>query len=64
MAVVAEGVETTDQLRQLGDLGCDYGQGYLFSRPVGAGQAAELLDDEQFSTLTSYRDEEHSLVAA
>jgi len=64
MAVVAEGVETADQLRQLGDLGCDYGQGYLFSRPVGAGQAAELLTDEQFSTLTSYRDEAHSLVAA
>jgi diguanylate cyclase (GGDEF)-like protein/PAS domain S-box-containing protein len=64
MAVVAEGVETADQLRQLGDLGCDYGQGYLFSRPVGAGPAAELLDDEQFSALTSYRDEAHSLVAA
>ena len=28
------------------------------------GQAAELLTDEQFSTLTSYRDEAHSLVAA
>ena len=52
MAVVAEGVETADQLRQLGDLGCDYGQGFLFSRPVGAGAAAELLADEQFSTLT------------
>ena len=64
MAVVAEGVETADQLRQLGDLGCDYGQGYLFSRPVGAGQAAELLTDEQFSTLTSYREEAESVLAA
>ncbi len=64
MAVVAEGVETADQLRQLGELGCDYGQGYLFSRPVGAGQAAELLTDEQFSTLMSYRVEAQSLVAA
>jgi diguanylate cyclase (GGDEF)-like protein len=64
MAVVAEGVETADQLRQLGDLGCDYGQGYLFSRPVGAGQAAELLTDEQFSTLTSCREGAASLVAA
>ncbi|HEX8291974.1 MAG TPA: EAL domain-containing protein [Pyrinomonadaceae bacterium] len=64
MAVVAEGVETADQLRQLGELGCDYGQGYLFSRPVGAGQAAELLTDEQFSTLTSFRAEAASLVAA
>jgi diguanylate cyclase (GGDEF)-like protein/PAS domain S-box-containing protein len=64
MAVVAEGVETADQLRRLGDLGCDYGQGYLFSRPVGAGQAAELLTDEQFSTLTSYREEAESVLAA
>ena len=64
MAVVAEGVETADQLRQLSDLGCDYGQGYLFSRPVGAGQAAELLTDEQFSTLTSFREEAESVLAA
>jgi diguanylate cyclase (GGDEF)-like protein/PAS domain S-box-containing protein len=64
MAVVAEGVETADQLRRLGDLGCDYGQGYLFSRPVGAGQAADLLTDEQFSRLISYREEAESLVAA
>jgi EAL domain-containing protein (putative c-di-GMP-specific phosphodiesterase class I) len=64
MAVVAEGVETADQLRQLGDLGCDFGQGYLFSRPVGAGPAAELLTEEQFSTLTSYREEAESVLAA
>jgi EAL domain-containing protein (putative c-di-GMP-specific phosphodiesterase class I) len=64
MAVVAEGVETADQLRQLGELGCDYCQGYLFSRPVGAGQAAGLLAGEQFSTLTSYPVEAQSLVAA
>ena len=64
MAVVAEGVETADQLRQLGELGCDYGQGYLFSRPVGSGQAAELLTEEQFSTLTSFRAEAATLVAA
>ncbi|HWS86657.1 MAG TPA: EAL domain-containing protein [Pyrinomonadaceae bacterium] len=64
MNVIAEGVETADQLRQLGELGCDYGQGYLFSRPVGAGPAAELLTEEQFSTLTSYRAAAEALVAA
>jgi diguanylate cyclase (GGDEF)-like protein/PAS domain S-box-containing protein len=64
MAVVAEGVETVDQLRQLGELGCDYGQGYLFSRPIGAARAAELLTEEQFSTLTSYREEAESVLAA
>jgi len=34
MDVVAEGVETLSQLTQLRKLNCQYGQGYLFSRPV------------------------------
>ena len=32
--VMAEGIESEDQLRFLMDLGCDYGQGYLLGRPV------------------------------
>jgi diguanylate cyclase (GGDEF)-like protein len=36
MEVVAEGVETLAQLSQLRKLNCEYGQGYLFSRPVEA----------------------------
>jgi diguanylate cyclase (GGDEF)-like protein len=36
MQVVAEGVETLAQLGQLRKLNCQYGQGYLFSRPVEA----------------------------
>jgi EAL domain-containing protein (putative c-di-GMP-specific phosphodiesterase class I) len=36
MDVVAEGVETLSQLSQLRRLNCQYGQGYLFSRPVEA----------------------------
>ena len=31
---MAEGVETEDQLTHLGQMGCDLGQGYLWSRPV------------------------------
>jgi diguanylate cyclase (GGDEF)-like protein len=36
LEVIAEGVETEDQLRQLQELGCNYLQGFLFSRPVDA----------------------------
>ncbi|HWW74476.1 MAG TPA: EAL domain-containing protein, partial [Pyrinomonadaceae bacterium] len=64
MAVIAEGVETGEQLRQLGDLGCDYGQGYLFSRPVGGAQALELLAGSEFTDLTSNREEAASVLAA
>ncbi len=38
IAAIAEGVETSEQATRLLDLGCDVVQGFLFSRPVGAGQ--------------------------
>ena len=41
--VVAEGVETLEQLRFLGARGCDEIQGYYFSRPVPAADFARLL---------------------
>ena len=43
MDVIAEGVETAEQLSQLRDLGCEYAQGYYFSRPVPAEEASELI---------------------
>ena len=43
MLVVAEGVETHEQMDTLWDKGCDYLQGYLFSQPVDAERAALLL---------------------
>lgn len=34
MDAIAEGIETEAQLRQLGALGCEYGQGYFFAKPL------------------------------
>ena len=44
IAITAEGVETAAQLDRLRAEGCDQVQGYLFSRPVKAGEVAALLD--------------------
>lgn len=41
--VVAEGVETVDQFNQLRALGCKYGQGYFFSRPLDDQSAAAFM---------------------
>jgi EAL domain-containing protein (putative c-di-GMP-specific phosphodiesterase class I) len=43
MKVVAEGVETVDQHRELTSLGCDSCQGYYFARPMPAGEFETLL---------------------
>lgn len=41
--VVAEGIETSEQLAQLKALGCVYGQGYFFSRPFSATKAENFI---------------------
>jgi EAL domain-containing protein (putative c-di-GMP-specific phosphodiesterase class I) len=43
MDVVAEGIETQEQYALLRDLGCRFGQGFLFSRPVSAETISEML---------------------
>lgn len=48
MEVVAEGVETPEQLAKLRELGCDFVQGYLFSRPVDPQTANRFLIQEVF----------------
>lgn len=44
--VVAEGIESATQLRVLKDIGCEMGQGFLFSKPVDAVDVEALLGSE------------------
>lgn len=44
MRVIAEGIESLDQLVQLQTLDCSSGQGFFFSRPVEAPEARQLLE--------------------
>ena len=48
LMVVAEGVEDAEQVTFLQALGCHYGQGYFFGKPMSAGEvfAAEGWEDE------------------
>ena len=46
LRLVAEGIEEPSQLQKLQDLGCHYGQGYLFSTPVEPAVLEELLAAE------------------
>jgi len=43
LSVTAEGIETPTQQAHLTRLGCERGQGYLFSKPVPSGECEELL---------------------
>jgi diguanylate cyclase (GGDEF)-like protein len=44
MRVIAEGIESTSQLDVLRSLGCEYGQGFLFSKALGASAAILKLE--------------------
>jgi Amt family ammonium transporter len=51
LKVIAEGVETEEQLSSLHELGCDFIQGFLFSRPISAAAAGELYRETCVSGL-------------
>lgn len=53
IAIIAEGVETAYQLKLLTDAGCRYVQGFYFSPPVPAPEAAELLKRGTIAPRTS-----------
>lgn len=52
LQVVAEGVETPEQLEFLRAHGCDYIQGYFFSRPLTAANLAAFVTDPERCALT------------
>lgn len=59
MDVTAEGVETATQLAQLKALGCEFGQGFLFSKPLNSASAEALMSGnaqwfDVMHTLPSY----------
>lgn len=55
MLVVAEGIETLEQLRETARLGCDYLQGYYFSKPVPVKEFSYLLLHQGHVTYQSKR---------
>ncbi len=54
MSVVAEGIETPEQKAVLLEMGCDYGQGYLFARPMPKADVDAMMAGRK-STLTRAR---------
>jgi diguanylate cyclase (GGDEF)-like protein len=49
--VVAEGIETKEQMHSLLDMGCRYGQGYYLARPLSPPQLAEFLEGIETATV-------------
>ena len=44
LAVTAEGIETQKQLDVIRELGCEFGQGYFFDKPLPSAQATDLIN--------------------
>ena len=47
LKVIAEGVETEEQRQYLSAQGCDFAQGFLFSKPLSHEEISELLEVDQ-----------------
>ena len=46
MVVIAEGIETNSQRDKIKKFGCEMGQGYLFSKPLGVNQATAFIQSK------------------
>jgi EAL domain-containing protein (putative c-di-GMP-specific phosphodiesterase class I) len=46
LETVGEGVDSDEQLRQLRAIGCTFGQGFLFARPMDGAALEQMLRDD------------------
>jgi diguanylate cyclase (GGDEF)-like protein len=53
LRVAAEGIETEEQAEQLRAMGCDYGQGFFFARPLPAAKIPSLITQPRWSSRTA-----------
>ncbi|MFF7408732.1 aminotransferase class I/II-fold pyridoxal phosphate-dependent enzyme [Streptomyces lydicus] len=63
LQVIAEGIEEVEQRDRLAAMGCRFGQGYLFARPMTADQAEQLLrsmGDHRLPSLTGNAAQRHA----
>lgn len=58
MSIIAEGVETQAQLNFLRNIGCDYVQGYYYSKPLGYEEFVTLIGNERPVLVTDDFDED------
>ena len=62
MDVIAEGVESEEQLNFLKDMNCEFAQGYYYSKPVDSSLASEMVEKfSQASQLKEYQIGEFNL---
>ncbi len=54
MDVVAEGIETQEQRAQLHALGCQYGQGYMFAKPLSVDDGCTYIEAERQNAKSTY----------
>ncbi len=52
LRVIAEGIETAEQRRLLLEIGCDFGQGYLYGKPMPIDEFEKLVGNREATTET------------
>ncbi len=56
LKVIAEGIETIEQMQYLKSLDCEYGQGYLYSKPIDVEAATKVLFESSISNFQTITD--------